>query len=199
MLSATHGPWSATIQLSLSPEEAGVRKEQLGWGHAACGQVIPSTLTPRDATHLVLHAARLARTLTLLTDGTTYDVATQGFLNPSDWKDRPLDVFRASDHVTIEQSEAPEPDRERFFTRGLVKFGLDEMETLRPIGLSARPTMDRMTALADELITRGQNPKVGSIVSLPEIGLSVRILRHHTNNLSGVPVAFREVIWDTEI
>lgn len=195
---ASHSLWTACVQLSLAPEEAEALKERLGWGHPLCAQVLPTAAGPRDAGDLVLHLARLARVITLLTNGTAYDLFTHAYLNPSDWKDRPLDVFRAGDHVTIDQAEAPDPGQERFSTRGLLKFGLDEIETFRPLGLSSRPVMEILAALAEELILKGQSPKVGSTVTLPDLGLSVDIARHRTAPLGGVPVSFREITWQTQ-
>ena len=193
---ATHGPWSATVQLSLSPDASNIWKDSLGWGHTLCGQVSPASLGPRDASNQVLHVARLARVLTLLTEGTAYDTITQTYLNPSDWKDRPLDRFTVRDHVTIEQADGPDPEREWFSTRGLVKFGLDEVETYRPVGLPSRPTIEVLLDLTEQLIRIGHAPKVGSTVIVPVQDLSVRIIRHRTAAPTGIMVGFREIAWE---
>ena len=192
---ATHGPWSGAFQLSLPVEEAGAWRERLSWGHTAAGQVIPTGATPREASDQVLHAARLARGLTLLTDGTAYDTTCRTFLNPSDWKDRPLDHFKADDHLIVEQTEAEESRREWFSTRGLAKFGLDEIETFRPIGLPNRPVIEILSGIADELARIGRTPKVGSRLAIPALGLSVQIIRHRTVGLGALPTSFREVEW----
>lgn len=192
---ATHGPWSGAFQLSLPVEEAGAWRERLSWGHTAAGQVIPTNATPREASNQVLHAARLARGLTLLTDGTAYDTTCHTFLNPSDWKDRSLDQFKMGDHLIVEQTEADESSREWFSTRGLAKFGLDEIETFRPIGLPNRPVIEILSGIADELARIGQTPKVGTALAIPALGLSVQIIRHRTVGLGAAPTSFREVAW----
>jgi hypothetical protein len=192
---ASHGPWSASIQLSLAPAESSAWKERLGWGHPVSGQVLPTSATPREASDQVLHVARLARSITLLTDGTAYDVITHTYLNPSDWKDRPLDQFRASDHVAVEQIAVPDSGQEWLSTRGLIKFGLDEIETFRPLGLSSRPVIETLAGVTDELVKLGQTPKVGTTIAIPALGLSVYVIRHRTALLDGGPVSFREVVW----
>jgi hypothetical protein len=151
---------------------------------------------PRDVNDLILHAARLARGLTLLTDGTAYDAAMLCYMNPSDWKDRPLDRFRLADHVTARQADSPDNQTEWFHTRGLTKFGLDEIETFRPIGLPAGAVLDRLTGVADELVRMGRSPNVGTIFHVSAFGLSVRIVRHRTALFEGFPMTVREVTWD---
>jgi len=192
---AVHGPWSAALHLSIPQEETDMWREGLGWGHRAAAEVVPTNARPREASDQVLHAARLARGLTLLTDGTAYDTACQIFLNPSDWKDRPLDQFKVGDHLTIEQTEAADSDHEWFLTRGLAKFGLDEIETLRPIGLSSRPVLEILAALADELVRIGQSPKVGTTLVVPALVLPVEFIRHRTVARGVVPTSVREVKW----
>lgn len=145
---------------------------------------------------MILHAARLARGLTLLTDGTAYDVTTATYLNPSDWRDRPLASFQIGDHVTVLQGDADQPDREWFYTRGLSKFGLDEIEVVQPLGLPSRPVIDHLMGIAEEVIRLGRSPKIGTTISIPERGLSVRVIRHRTIS-ADIPLILREVKWQS--
>jgi hypothetical protein len=192
---AAHGPWSAALHLAIPQEETDAWREGLGWGHRAAAKVIPTNVRPREASDQVLHVARLARGLTLLTDGTAYDTTCQTFLNPSDWRDRPLDRFKVMDHLTIEQTEVADSEHEWFLTRGLAKFGLDEVETLRPIGLPSQPVLDILAALADELVRIGQSPKVGTTLTVPALRLPVEFTRHRTVARGAVSVSVREVRW----
>ena len=192
---AVHGPWEAAIRLLLPAADAEAWKESLAWGHPNAGQVRLARTAPSKAIDVVLHAARLARGLTLLTGGTAYDLRTQTYLNPSDWQDRPLTQFSAGDHVTVEQSDADKAGRERFYTKGLAKFGLDELEVFRPMGLSGRPTSERLTDIAETIIRLGQSPKVGASLTLPGIGLTLSVTKHRTVPSAEGPLAFREIAW----
>lgn len=130
-----------------------------------------------------------------MTQGTAYDVFSHLHLNPSDWTDRPLIQFRAADHVAVTQTDAPEAHAEWFHTLGLSKFGLDEFETLRPIGLSGRPILDTLAAIAEEILHMGRVPNVGTTLPLPLLGLSFQVLRHRTAAPTGLSLAFREIVW----
>lgn len=196
MILASHGPWHAAFRLLLPPEEAESWKARLGWDHRDAGVILPTASTPQQAVDPALHAARLARGLTLLTDGTAYDAATHEYLNPSDWRDRPLDQFRVRDHLTVEQADASESGLDWFSTRGLTKFGLDEIETFRPRGLPSRPVIERLTEIADCFIRLGHAPAVGTKVPLPELGLSVQVTRHRTVPSSALPLSLREITWE---
>jgi len=195
LIHAVHGPWEASFTSLLPEEDCATWRERLNWGHHSAGQVIPPSISPGKAVDVVLHAARLARGLTLLTEGTAYDLKTQAYLNPSDWKDRSLEHFVTGDHITVEQGEPAESGLERFHTSGLAKFGLDELETFSPRGLSGRPVMDRLAEAADELIRLGRNPTVGSSVPLLLSGTTVQIVRHHTVPSPHGPVPVREISW----
>nr|MBI3612356.1 hypothetical protein [Nitrospirota bacterium] len=195
LLRAVHGPWEAAIRLLLPAADAEAWQESLAWGHPNAGQVFLTRTSPSKAIDSVLHAARLARGLTLLTGGTAYDLRTQTYLNPSDWHDRPLTHFAVRDHMTVEQSDADEAGRERFYTKGLAKFGLDELEVFRPMGLPGRPTSERLTDIAETIIRSGQSPKVGASLPLPGIGLTLSVTKHRTVPTAEGPVAFREVAW----
>lgn len=195
-LHAVHGPWHATLQILLPAEEAETWKDVLAWGHEQAGQVLAAPTAPGKAIDLALHAARLARGLTLLTQGTAYDVATDTYLNPSDWTDRSLERFLPADHVTVQQGEASEGGRERFATRGLTKFGLDELETFRPVGLSSRRVLEELAGIGGEIVQMGRVPAVGATIELPALGLTVQVLRHHTAPAAGRPVPYREITWE---
>ena len=192
---ATHGPWVARLQLALPQTDAGAWSERLDWRHPHAGVVLRPSVVPQQARDLVLFAARLARGLTLLTQGTAYDTVTHTYLNPSDWTDRPLERFRAADHVTVAQADSPDPQMDWFHTLGLSKFGLDELEVFRPVGLPGQPTLETLAAIADEMLRIGRSPNVGTTVPLPLLGLSVTVKRHRTAAPAGLSLPFREITW----
>ncbi|MGH7230455.1 MAG: hypothetical protein ACREJU_03750 [Nitrospiraceae bacterium] len=191
----SHGPWNAWLRLSLSSSEAEEWKQRLAWRHDGASAIVGAPLTPRLAIDTILHAARMARGLTLLTEGTAYDVITQVYLNPADWKDRPLDQFHVRDHIEVLQTEAAEAGLEWFYTRGLNKFGFDDIETFRPVGLPSRDIMDTLRDIADEILRLGQSPTVGLTLPLPTLGLSLRVIRHRTAFPLDSPLALREITW----
>ncbi len=192
---ATHGPWSVRLQMALPQADAGSWSERLDWRHAHAGVILRPSVTPQQACDLVLFAARLARDLTLLTQGTAYDTMTHTYLNPSDWTDRPLDRFRTADHVTVSQADQPDSQTEWFHTLGLSKFGLDELEMFRPVGLPARQTLETLAGVADEMVRIGRSPKVGATMPLPILGLTLTVTRHRTAAPAGLSLPFREISW----
>jgi hypothetical protein len=194
LVTLSHGPWSAGLSLPLGSDEAEQWAQRLGWRHRAAALVLPATGMPRAKPDLVLHAARLARGLTLLTEGTTYDVITGAYLNPSDWQDRPLVEFRPLDHVLVEHGEGPDL-QERFYTKGLGKFGLDELETYRPIGLPASPVLQTLGDIATAVLLLGRCPNVGENMPFPSLGLSVQVVRHRTDSATGAPAGVRTIVW----
>ncbi|WNM58492.1 DUF4026 domain-containing protein [Candidatus Nitrospira allomarina] len=121
-------------------------------------------------------------------------MATGTYLNPSDWRDRDLEVFRLTDHIQVEHREDVQRARMWFHTRGLTKFGLDELETFQPLGLSGREVKDTVIRVADNLIVQGKNLKVGERISLDGGGPQVMVVRHRTDPVYGTPLAFREFI-----
>jgi len=194
LLLATHGPWQAMVQVSLPDSDADAWKGRLAWSHAHCAGLWRSAAPRADAVDATLHGARMVRGLVLLTDGTAYDVPAQRYLNPSDCTDRRLDAFEVRDHVTVTQSEDAERG-EWFSTRGLSKFGLDEIEVFRPVGLPADPAIERLFAIAAEFVRRGQSPNVGAAVEIPELAQTIQIVRHRTVPSADASLILREVTW----
>jgi hypothetical protein len=192
---ASHGPWSVPFRISLSAAEAEAWRDRLGWDHSHAGQVVATSTSPGNVCDQILLAARLARGLTLLTDGSAYDVTMQAYLNPSDWKDLPLEQFRISDHLRIEQVEAEQAGHDWFFTLGLQKFNLDELETFAPVGLPSQPVIERLAEIAEEILRLGHSPKVGTRLTIPSLGLSVQVIRHRNAVRAEIPLILREVIW----
>lgn len=190
---ATHGPWTANIVIPLPATNTAGFKEQLAWEHEFVGAVAPAVMPPRDMPDSILFAARLARGLTLLTQGTAYDITTQQYLNPSDWKDHGLTAFVAVDHVMVAQDDQTKPDETWCYTLGLSKFGIDELETFQPKGLSDRAAKELLVECAHEMIRIGQTPKVGSVFHLPILGRTIRITNHRTAAPIGQMLSFREV------
>jgi len=110
-----------------------------------------------------------------------------------DWNDRALDVFQIHDHVQVEQHEQSQHMRMWLHTRGLTKFGLDEIETFQSIGLSGRESEAMLYEVAGQLMAQGKNPKIGEHISYSGEGLQVEVVRHRTDPIYGIPLAFREV------
>lgn len=190
---ATHGPWSAHVVMPLPMSHVADIMKQLAWEHEIMGAVAPSLTSPRDMPDTVLFAARLARGLTLLTQGTAYDVTTQAYVNPSDWHNRPLTSFLVDDHVSITHDDTTRPDLVWSYSLGLSKFGLDEIETFQGKGLSESAAKELLTESANELLRIGQAPKVGAALRLPLIGRTVRIVNYRTAAPAGRMLGFREL------
>jgi hypothetical protein len=190
---AAHSPWSAHVVIPLPAGHAADIMTQLAWEHTVMGAVAPSVAPPKDMPDTVLFATRLAKGLTLLTQGTAYDVATQAYLNPSDWQDRSLMSFLIDDHLTIAQDEAAKPGQVWWYTLGLNKFGLDEIEAFQTVGLPESAARDLLSEAAHELLRLGQSPKVGTAFRLPLLGRTVRIVNHRTAAPAGRMVGFREL------
>jgi len=191
---AAHTNWMAEINIEPSTEIVEQWQGRLQWEQTRLALLFPQANAPKDRRDAVLHVARMARGVTLLTDGTTYDVATGTYLNPSDWRDRDLEVFCITDHIQVEHREDVKGPRMWFHTRGLTKFGLDEIETFQSIGLSGREVEDTVLRVAAYLIEQGKNPKVGERIVLDGSGPQVMVVRHRTDPVYGIPLAFRELI-----
>jgi hypothetical protein len=190
---ATHGPWTAHIVIPLPATHTTGFKEQLAWEHELMGAVAPSVMPPRDMPDTILFAARLSRGLTLLTQGTAYDLTTQQYLNPSDWKDRGLTGFVVDDHVMIAQDDQAKVDEVWCYTLGLSKFGMDELEMFLPRGTSDQMAKEVLAEAANEMIRDGQSPKIGTALHLPILSRTLRIANHRTAAPTGRMLGFREL------
>lgn len=192
-LAAAHGPWHAQLRISLLPDEVESITQYAAWDHHHAGTVAPAAASPAVIADTVLFASRLARGLTLLTQGTALDLVLQRHSNPSDWSDRPLSLFDLEDHLEITQGETEEDAQEWFHTLGLRKFGLDELEIRQPKGLPDTLPRQVLTEAADEALRSGQNAKVGSTIAIPSLGRSVTVIKHRTATARGSQHIFREV------
>jgi hypothetical protein len=190
---ATHGPWSAHVVLPLPMSHVAEVMKQLTWEHDLMGAVAPSVASPRDIPDTVLLAARLARCLTLLSQGTAYDVITQAYVNPSDWQPRSLAGFLLDDHVSIIHDDTSQSDRVWSYSLGLSKFGLDEVEVFTAKGLSDSAAKDLLTESAGELLRAGQSPKVGTAFTLPQLRRTIHIRNYRTAAPAGRMLGFREI------
>jgi hypothetical protein len=70
---------------------------------------------------------------------------------------------------------------------------LDEVETFQPIGLSGRDIEAMLFGVACQLTTQGSNPKIGEHVPFGGEGLQVEVVRHRTDPMYGIQLAFREI------
>jgi hypothetical protein len=190
---AAHTNWNAQVHMTYSPETMKRWNSYVQWDHPYLAGVVSTSKMQADRQDEVLHLARITRGLTLLMDGTSYDVATGGYRNPSDWKDRNLDVFQMHDHVEVEQHEQSQQRRMWLHTRGLTKFGFDELEMFQSIGLSSRESEAMLYEVACQLLAYGKNPKIGEHLSFGGDGQQVEVVRHRTDPLYGIPLAFREI------
>ena len=193
---AIHTAWRCEINTDLPQDEAGNWQERLQWTHSRHAAVYQMPNVGQDKRDVALHVARIARGMTLLTEGTAYDIVAGSFLNPSDWNDRQLEEFVILDHVQVEQQEQLDATRVWFSTRGLAKFGLEEIETFRPIGLPERSTIDTLLEIGKWLIGHNKVPKVGDQLTLPWPHHVVRVVRHRTDQSSGRLLQLREVTWE---
>lgn len=196
MFEAHHGPWAALVETSLPQAIAEAWRERLQWSHTRAAQILPLRMTSRESRDTVFLIARLARGLTLLTGGTAYDTATESYVNPSDWTDRPLRDFRIADHLRIEQVEGRAEGKVWFHTRGLAKFGLEDLETFRAQGLSERPVIEAFTEMADALTLAGKAPNVGESFTVAGFDRPVRVVRHRTDQSYSIRLNLREVEWE---
>jgi len=193
---AIHTQWRGRINMSLDAQSVKSWSEQLHWDHSLAIEVSSGANSGQSKIDVMLHVARLARGITLLTDGTAYDVVTGAYLNPSDWQDQTLTTFSVDEHVQVEQREKIESGQVWFYTRGLSKFGLDELECLRPTGLSETVVKEVLEESAEYVITQGKVPKIGESIHLLNAGQVVKIVRHRTDQSFGRPIALRELQWN---
>ncbi len=104
--------------------------------------------------------------------------------------------FRIADHLRIEQVEGRADGRVWFHTRGLSKFGLEDIETYRPMGLSERPVIEAFTEIADVLIQMGKAPNVSESFMVEGLNRMVRVVRHRTDQSYSPRLNLREVEWE---
>jgi len=57
------------------------------------------------------------------------------------------------------------------------------------------PTLETLTAVADEMLRIGRSPNIGTTVPLPVMGLSIMVKRHRTAAPTGLSLPFREISW----
>jgi hypothetical protein len=193
-LSAGHGPWRAWLTIALPEEESRSVSQLAVWDHRNVGIVSPAVAASDIVADTVLFAARLARGLTLLTQGTALDPATQRYSNPSDWSDRPLPLFHLRDHIEVMQDEAEEAGQDWFHTMGMSKFGLDELEIWQPKGLPADSPMQVLNEAANQILQQRNNPKVGSTMVIPSLGRTITIDKHRTAVMQHTQHIFRRVV-----
>ncbi|GKS59831.1 hypothetical protein YTPLAS18_33580 [Nitrospira sp.] len=194
-MTLSHIQWSTSLVCPLPEEESERWRHQLHWGHTQTAAILHRQGPPSQARDLQLFLSRLARGLVLLSEGTSYDVHTEAFGNPSDWKDRTLTSFWLDDHVTVIQPEAEDPTSEWFRTMGLTKFGLDELETARPRGLAGGRTIEILMDAAETILDSGQNPTVGSTIHAARNGLTLHIVSHRTLPHTTGPLPIRRLQW----
>jgi hypothetical protein len=194
LLSASHGPWHGWLTISLTAEETGPLTQTAAWDHRHAGAVSPAAATPTSLADTVLFAARLARGLTLLTQGTALDLVTQRYSNPSDWSDRPLTVFQPADHLDVTQGDAEDDSYDWFHTLGMSKFGLDELETRQPKGLPGSLPMQTLAEAADVVLQQGRNPTVGSVMTIPSLGRHLTVQNHRTATVQHLHRIFRRLV-----
>ncbi len=192
---ASHMQWRGLINMGGDSHSGQTWKEQLHWDHSTSIEVSCGSNSGQSKPDVVLHVARLARGLTLLTDGTTYDVATGVYRNPSDWQDQNLTMFCLDEHIQIDQREKLDTGQVWFYTRGLSKFGLDELECFRPTGLSEHVVQDVLGESAEWVATQGKVLKIGEEITLLNANRTVKVTRHRTDQTFGRPIAFRELQW----
>jgi hypothetical protein len=190
---AAHGPWTAHVVMPLPASDTARLKETLAWEHELIGAIAPSVMPPHDMPDAILFAARLARGVTLLTQGTAFDLTTQQYLNPSDWQNRPLTHFVLADHVPVMQADDERGNRSWCYTLGLSKFGIDELETFFPRGLPDTQARELLGEVMNELVGTGQTLKVGSQLRLALLGQMVKIANHRTASPAGRTLSFREI------
>ncbi|HET8720837.1 MAG TPA: hypothetical protein VFM24_02335 [Nitrospira sp.] len=189
----SHSAWSAHVVIPLPPSHTEGLIDQLSWEHDKIGAVAPAVMPARDMRDTVLLAARVARGLTLLTQGTAYDIITQQYLNPSDWQDRSLTSFIAADHVLVAVDDQAKPGAVWCYTLGLSKFGYDELEMFIPQGISDRAAKEVLVESVEEVIRSGQSPKVGASFDLPGSDRTLTVAHHRTAAPAGRMLGFREL------
>ncbi len=186
---------TATIDTQCSAEVASTWHERLEWIHTCVAEIYPPKISKPHGQDQILYLARLARGLTELTEGTAYDLGAGIYVNPSDWMTQPLDDFRLVDHVRIEQVDCPDEGRVWFHTRGLGKFGFEEIETYNDTGLSSQPVIKALEHIAESIIDRGHPLRTGDLFEMQITGKVAEVVHHRTDSTYGAQLNLREVIW----
>ena len=195
-IEARHVDWQAKISLVRSGDDVEQWQNQVGWEHTQVVQVVSTSPVGSLKQDVVLFLSRLARGLTLLTEGTAYDVVAGRYFNPSDWSDCFLNEFHIGDHVCIKEEEHMLDGRQWLYTRGLAKFGIEEFEVFLPRGLSNSAAINRLLELADLCVSQGKSPKVGERVTLVAEAVDMQVVHHRTHASSDGQLNLREVQWD---
>ena len=190
---ATHGPWSSHVVMPLPMSHVAEIMKQLAWEHDLMGAVAPTLAPSRDMPDTILLAARLARCLTLLSQGTAHDVLTQAYINPSDWQQRLLTSFVLDDHVSIVHDDTSHDGLIWSYSLGLSKFGLDEVEMFTEKGLSENNANELLSATVGELLRIGHSLKVGTSLDLTQLGRTLHVRNHRTASPAGRMLGFREL------
>ena len=185
----------AQIDTQCSADVVNAWHDRLEWIHTCVAEIYPPKTAKSHGHDQVLHLARLARGLTELTEGTAYDPGMGTYTNPSDWITQPLDDFRLTDHVRIEQVERPDEGRVWFHTRGLGKFGFEEIETYKGTGLSAQPAIETIETIAESIILQGNPLRTGDLIEIHETGQTAEVVRYRTDSTYGIQLNIREVVW----
>ncbi len=186
---------TARLETHCSPDIANTWRTRLDWIHTEIAEIYPpKTSKPHDQNQ-ILHIARLARGVTELTEGTAYDVGTGIYVNPSDWMTQTLQGFRLGDHVRIEQIERPDEGRVWFHTRGLGKFGFEDIETYKNTGLSTQPVIETLEDIAESIILRGNPLHTGDSIEIHATGQYAEVVRHRTDPTYGIQLNLREIVW----
>ena len=190
-----HNNRNAYIDTQCSADVASVWHDRLEWIHTHVAEIYPPKTSKPHGQDQILHLARLARGLTELTEGTAYDLGTGTYLNPSDWMTQPLNDFRLTDHVRIEQVDRHDEGRVWFHTRGLGKFGFEEIETYKDTGLSAQPVIEALEHMTELIILRGNPLRTGDSIEIHTTGAVAEVVHHRTDPSYGVQLNLREVVW----
>ena len=196
IIETSHVDWKAEVTLKANSQEALQWKERLGWDHPKMALVYPVYKLGTSRIDFILFVARLARGLTLLSEGTAYDLDSGNYWNPSDWIDRPLTFFRLEDHVQVQEEELLEDGRQWLMTRGLCKFGMEEFEVYLPRGLSSHPARERLLELANVCLLQGKSPNVNESIYPSSLEIIARVVRHRTVLVGMRQLNVREVSWD---
>ena len=185
----------AQVDTQCSSDVASSWHERLEWIHTNVAEIYPPVKPKLQDREQILHLARLARGLTELTEGTAYDLGTGTYANPSDWLTQTFDDFRIEDHVKIEHVERPDEGRVWFHTRGLGKFGFEEIEIYQGTGLSVTPVIEALAQIANSIILRGKPMRGGESIAIDSIGKHIEIVWHRTDLTYGVQLNLRGIQW----